>query len=128
MNVVLWILQFLLAMHTAAGALWKFTSTPAHTMASLAAIPEGVWLGMSALELICVIALIAPALSKRLAYLAPIAAAFIALEMLFFMGVHLASGSASIGPLIYWFVVAAASGFLVYGRLVLKPVRRGEFA
>jgi hypothetical protein len=29
---------------------------------------------------------------------------------------------------IYWLVVAAASAFIVYGRLVLKPIRRSEFA
>jgi hypothetical protein len=42
--------------------------------------------------------------------------------------VHLASGSTSIGPVIYWLVVADVCAFLVYGRLVLNPIRRGEFA
>jgi hypothetical protein len=126
-NVLLWILQVLLALHTAVGAVWKWTN-PAKTMPSLGAIPHGVWLGMSVLELLCVVALIVPAFSKRLAILAPIAAALVAAEMLFFSGVHLASGSTSIGPLIYWLVVAAICAFIVYGRLVLKPIRRGEFA
>lgn len=126
-NVLLWILQVLLALHTAVGAVWKWSNSE-HTMPSLGAIPHGVWLGMSVLELLCVIALIVPAFSKRLAILAPIAAAFVAAEMLFFSGVHLASGSTSIGPVIYWLVVAAICAFIVYGRLVLKPIRRNEFA
>jgi hypothetical protein len=126
-NVLLWILQILLALHTAVGAVWKWSNSE-HTMPSLAAIPHGVWLGMSVLELLCVVALIVPAFSKRLAILAPIAAAFVAAEMLFFSGVHLASGSTSIGPVIYWLVVAAICAFIIYGRLVLKPIRRGEFA
>jgi len=124
-NVLLWILQILLALHTAVGAVWKWSNSE-RTMPSLGAIPHGVWLGMSVLELLCVVALIVPAFSKRLAILAPIAAAFVAVEMLFFSGVDLASGSASIGPLIYWLVVAAVCAFLVYGRLVLKPIRQGE--
>jgi hypothetical protein len=127
-NVLLWTLQILIALHTAAGAVWKWASSPAHTMPSLAAIPEGVWLTLSVLELICVVALIVPAFSKRLAVLVPIAAAFVAAEMLLFIGVHLASGAPSIGPLIYWLIVAAVCAFIVYGRLVLKPIRQGEFA
>ena len=127
MNVVLWVLQALLALHTAVGAVWKWSNSE-RTMPSLAAIPHGVWLGLSVVELLCVVALIVPAFSKRLAVLAPIAAAFVAAEMLFFSGVHLASGSTSIGPVIYWLVVAAICAFIIYGRLVLKPIHRGEFA
>jgi hypothetical protein len=123
----LWTLQALLALHTAVGAVWKWSNSE-QTMPSLGAIPHGVWLGMSALELLCVVALIVPAFNKRLAILAPIAAAFVAVEMLFFTGVHLASGSTSMGPMIYWLVVAAICAFIVYGRLVLKPIPRGEFA
>jgi hypothetical protein len=126
-NVLLWILQILLALHTAVGAVWKWSNSE-QTMPSLGAIPHGVWLGLSVLELLCVVALIVPAFSKRLAILAPIAAVFVAAEMLFFSGVHLASGSTSAGPLIYWLVVAAVCAFIVYGRLVLKPIRRREFA
>ncbi len=126
MNVLLWTLQGLLALHTAAGAVWKWSNSE-HTMSSLGAIPHGVWLGLSVLELLCVVALIAPAVSKRLAILAPIAAAFVAAEMLFFSSVHLASGSSSLGPVIYWLVVAVVCAFIVYGRLVLKPIRQGEF-
>jgi hypothetical protein len=126
-NVLLWILQVLLALHTAVGAVWKWSNSE-HTMPSLGAIPHGVWLGMSVLELLCVVALIVPAFNKRLAILAPVAAAFVGAEMLFFSAVHLASGSTSSGPVIYWLVVAAICAFIVYGRLVLKPIRRGEFA
>jgi hypothetical protein len=120
-NACLWTLQVLLALHTAAGAVWKWSNSE-QTMPSLGAIPHGVWLGMSVLELLCVVALIVPAFNRRLAVLAPIAAAFVAAEMLFFAAVHLASGSTSVGPVIYWLVVATVCVCIVYGRLVLKPV------
>jgi len=126
-NVLLWILQILLALHTAVGAVWK-SSNAETTMPSVAAIPHGVWQAMSALELVCAVTFIVPAFNKRLAILAPIAGACVGAEMLFFSGVHLASGSTSYGPVIYWLFVAAVCAFIIYGRLVLEPIRRREYA
>lgn len=122
MNVVLWVFQILLALHTAMGAVWKFSNPPAQTMPSLKAIPNGVWLGMSVLELLCVVALIVPAFSKSLGVLAPIAALLIAAEMLLFCVLHVSSGEPGYGPVAYWVVVAALCAFVAYGRLVLRPL------
>jgi hypothetical protein len=97
-------------------------------MPSLVAIPHGVWTGMVALDFVLAIALVVPLFEKRAAILAPIAAALVAVEMLYFSGVHLASGSTSFGPVVYWLVVAAVAAFIAYGRLVLKPIRRKQFA
>jgi DoxX-like protein len=120
MNILLWVLQVLLALHTTMGAVWKFSNSE-RTVPSLTAIPHGVWLAMSVFELLCSLALILPALNKPLAILAPIAAACIAVEMLLFCGVHIYSGYAEYGPMIYWLVVAAICAFIAYGRFVLKP-------
>src|SRR5690242_18119772 len=106
MNIFLWILQILLAFHTVMGAMWKFSNSE-QTVPSLSAIPHGVWLAMSVIELLCSLGLIFPIFNKRLGVLAPIAAACIAAEMLLFCGVHIYSGDANYGPMIYWLVVAA---------------------
>jgi DoxX-like protein len=121
MNILLWILQVVLALHTAVGAVWKFSNSE-QAVASLKAIPHGVWLGLSVVELLCSLCLLLPAISKPLGVLAPIAAACIAAEMLLFCALHLASGEADNGPMIYWLVVAAISSFVAYGRFVLKPL------
>ncbi len=121
MNILFWILQVLLALHTIMGALWKFSHSE-QIVPSLKAIPHGVWLAMSVIELVCALALILPAINKHLAILAPIAAACIAAEMLLFSGVHFYSGSAEHSQLIYWVVVAAICAFIAYGRFVLKPL------
>jgi hypothetical protein len=121
MNILLWVLQILLAFHTMMGALWKFTN-PAQTVPSLQAIPHGVWLAMSFFELLCSVGLILPAFNKPLAILAPIAATCIAAEMLLFSGLHVYSGVAEHGPMIYWLVVAAICAFIAYGRFVLRPL------
>lgn len=120
MNILLWVLQILLALHTVAGAVWKFSNSE-QTVPSLSAIPHGVWLGLIVFELLCSLALILPAFSKPLAILAPIAAVCIAAEMLLFSGLHLYSGEANHGEMIYWLVVAAICVFIAYGRFVLEP-------
>ena len=120
MNILLWVLQILLALHTVMGAVWKFSNSE-QTVPSLKAIPHGVWLAMSIFELLCSLGLILPAFNKSLAILAPIAAACIAAEMLLFCGLHIYSGDTNYGPMIYWLVVAAICAFIAYGRFVLKP-------
>lgn len=121
MNLVLWILQGLLALHTLMGAIWKF-SNPAQSMGSLKAIPNGVWLALSVVEIACAVCLVLPAVKKSLAASAPIAAIVIAAEMLLFVAVHLSSGQGKSGEIVYWLVVAAFCAFIAYGRLVLKPL------
>lgn len=122
MGLLLWVLQVLLALHTAIGAVWKFSNSAEQTMPSLGSIPCGVWLSMSVFELLCAVALILPAFYKPLGVLAPIAATFIAAEMLLFCGLHVSSGETNYGPMIYWLVVAAICAFIAYGRFVLKPL------
>lgn len=120
MNIVLWVLQILLALHTVAGAVWKFSHSE-QSVPSLQGIPHAVWLSLSVLELLCSLGLVLPAVSKPLGVLAPIAALCIAAEMLLFCVVHLASGGTEQGQLVYWLVVAAVCAFIAYGRFVLVP-------
>jgi hypothetical protein len=121
LNILLWILQILLALHTMAGAIWKFSNSAEQTMPSLKAIPNGVWLGMGVFELLIGVCLILPAFFKPLAFLVPSAAICVVLEMLLFCALHLRSGDQTFGPMIYWLVVAAMCAFVAYGRFVLKP-------
>lgn len=121
MNIVLWVLQILLALHTATGAVWKFSNSE-QAVPSLGAIPHGMWLALSVIELLCALALVVPAFYRPVAVLAPLAAVLIAAEMLLFSGVHLASGETNHGPVIYWLVVAALCAFVAYGRFVLRPL------
>jgi len=120
MNIGLWVVQVLLALHTAMGALWKFSNSEAK-VPSLAAIPHGVWLGLSVLELVAAALLLLPAASARFGPLAPYAALFVVAEMLLYCAVHLRSGTGSSSELAYWLVVAAVAGALAFGRLVLSP-------
>ncbi len=120
MNVLLWILQVLVALHTLMGAVWKFSNSE-QAVPSLKAIPHRVWLAMGVVEILCSLGLVLPAFSEPLAILVPISAACIAAEMLLFSAVHLHSRDAKHGPMIYWLVVAAICAFLAYGRFVPAP-------
>ncbi|WP_374076062.1 DoxX family protein [Bdellovibrio bacteriovorus] len=122
MNILFWVLQVLLALHTAVGAVWKFSHSAEQTMPSLSAIPHGAWLALSIFELLCSVGLLLPVLNKRFAMLVPISAIGIALEMLLFSGLHLYSGDTNYGPMVYWLVVAALCVFLAYGRFALRPI------
>jgi len=122
MNVLLWIFQILLALHTFMGAIWK-TTNPERAVSSLKAIPHGVWLVLIVVELLCSLGLVLPAFNKRLGIFAPVAASIIAAEMLMFCVFHLFSGSPEYGHLIYWLVVAVIGAFIAYGRFALKPLK-----
>jgi hypothetical protein len=122
MNVTLWILQILIALHTAAGAAFKYSRTPEQTMASLKPLPQGLWMAMSVVELLCVLALVVPAFSKKLGGLVPVAAGFVVVEMLVFSALHVSSGPQSYGPVAYWGTVAAVCAFVAYARIALRPI------
>lgn len=121
MNIALWVLQVLLALHTLMGAVWKFSNSE-QSVGSLKAIPHALWLGLSGIEILAVVGLLIPVVLKKLGVLAPAAAIVIALEMLAFCAVHLASGEKANGQVVYWLVVAALSGFIAFGRLSLQPL------
>jgi hypothetical protein len=122
-NILLWVLQFLLALHTTVGAVWKFSNSE-QTVPSLSPIPHGVWLAMSILELLCALGLILPIVSKRLGILPRVAATTLTAEMLLFCGLDIFSAQPDYGHLMYWLVVAAFCAFIAYGRSVLKPIQQ----
>ena len=122
MNALLWVLQVLLALHTAAGAVWKFFN-PVQTVPSLQLMPNVVWQGLGVLELFLGLALVLPALYRASALLAPLAALCIAAVMLLYCALHLYSGDPNHGQMIYWLVVASVCAFVAYGRLSLKPLQ-----
>lgn len=121
MNIALWIFQSLLALHTTMGAIWKFSKSPAETMPSLAAIPQGVWISLSIVELIVAVCLVIPALNKGWGVVTPVATIIIIVEMLTYCAIHFQSGTKDFGPMAYWMIVALVCAFVAYGRLTLKP-------
>ena len=121
MNIGLWILQILLALHTAMGAVWKVSNSE-QAAAGLSAIPHAFWLGLIPFELACAVALGLGGWFKAGAPFVPIAAVCVAGEMLTFCAVNALSGKLDLSSVMYWLVVAVLCGFLAFGRFVLAPL------
>lgn len=121
MNIFLWVLQILIALHTIIGAVWKFSHTAEQTMPSLKAIPSNAWLALAGVELVCALFLLVPAVYKPAAALAPIGAICIAAIMVSFCVISLLSGNSANSSIIYWLVVAGICASIAYGRMVLRP-------
>ncbi|MGR3592546.1 MAG: DoxX family protein [Limimaricola soesokkakensis] len=121
MSFFLWVLQTLLALHTAIGAGWKLFNSE-QAVPTLAALPHWVWTVLIPLELICAAGLVIPALAPSLGWLVPVAAIGIAIEMLVFSGVHLRAGTEDSGPMFYWLGVAAVCVVIALGRLFIVPL------
>ena len=117
MNVLFWILQISIALHTLAGGVWKFFQTVEQTMPSLSLIPNTLWLALGVIEIICAIALILALFKKSLKFLSAPALIFIAIEMIAFCIIHIKSGESNSSPIAYWAIVAAVCAFIAYGRL-----------
>ena len=120
MNIVLWIIQVLLALHTVMGAVWKLSHSE-KSVPSLSAMPHAAWLGMSVFEFLCAVGLFLTAFTP-LAILAPLAAVGIAAEMLILCVVHILSGNKKHQHMVYWLVVAVVCAIVAYGRFSVGPV------
>lgn len=124
MTIFLWVIQIFLALHTFIGAVWKFSNSE-QDIPSLEAIPHGVWMVMSVIEILCSLVLLLPVITrfrKPLGSFSPLAALVIAAEMLLFCGLHLFSDDPNKGPMMYWLVTGFVCAFLAYGRKKLNPL------
>lgn len=123
MNITLWTLQILLALHTLTGAIWKFTNPAEKAIPSLKAIPHAVWISFSGIEIVLSVCLILPLFNRSLGIFANVAVICIAAEMLFYCIVHLLSGETNHSPIFYWGAVAVICLFIAYGRFVIQPFK-----
>ena len=120
MNIVMWVLQGALALHTAVGAYWKY-SNGQQSVPSLSGIPHWLWLSLIPLEILCTIGLVIPAALDGTGKFVVVAGALIALEMGMFMAFHFRSGNGASSQVLYWAVVAAVGLFIAVGRAYAWP-------
>jgi uncharacterized membrane protein YphA (DoxX/SURF4 family) len=123
MNIVLWIVQILLALAFAMAGIMKVTQPIDKLEARMGWVknvgPRGVRL-IGSLELLGAIGLILPAVTGIWPWLTPLAAAGLALTMVGAMITHGRRGEySSIGANLVLLVLAL---FVVYGRFVIVPI------
>ena len=87
---------------------------------SFGVLPRGVWMALGILELLCTIGLIVPAALHWRPNLTILAAAFLAIESLLFIWVHVKYPE--MAPLILSCVLGLLMAFIAFGRMVLRPI------
>ena len=123
MNIVLWIVQIVLALAFAMAGIMKVTQPVNRLETRMGWVkdvgPRGVRL-IGSLEILGAIGLILPAVTGILPWLTPVAAICLALTMVGAMITHGRRGEySSIGANVVLLILAL---FVVYGRFVIVPI------
>jgi hypothetical protein len=126
MNVLLWILQILVAAFCSMGAAWRFLNyeQASKDIASLKALSHGTWNAIGVFEIVCALGLILPGAFNVKPILTPIAAACLAVELLLVSGLHVHFFGFKLqttNPAMWSIALAALAAFIAYGRIALKP-------
>jgi uncharacterized membrane protein YphA (DoxX/SURF4 family) len=122
MNILLWVLQVLAALLYAASGVMKvfMFDKVSEGVPSFGALPREAWTALGILELVCTVGLIVPAAFHWRPALTVVAAAFLTIESFVFVWVH--AKYREITPIILSAVLGLLMAFIVYGRMVLKPI------
>ena len=122
MNILLWALQILAALLYASSGVMKvfMFDKVSKDVPSFGALPRQVWMALGILELVCTVGLIVPGAFDWQRWLTILAAAFLAVESLVFIGVHVKYRE--VMPIIMSGVLGLLMAFIVFGRLILVPI------
>ena len=122
MNILLWVLQALAALlYGASGVMKVFLfDKVSEGVPSFGAMPREAWKALGILELVCAVGLIVPAALHWQPALTVVAAAVLAVESVVFVSVHVKYREST--PIILSAVLGLLMAFVVYGRMVLKPI------
>src|SRR6516164_7225947 len=123
MNVLLWILQVVLALFCLAGGAYKlFQFDELAKVPATAALPRAVWGAIGVVEMLCAVLLIVPVAVKWMPLLTPLAAAVLAVEALA-LSVNNARYSLQLAvtnPLVWTLAMAAMASFVAWARYTLQ--------
>jgi uncharacterized membrane protein YphA (DoxX/SURF4 family) len=122
MNILLWVLQIALAWLCIAGGTFQIFKIEQlqQTVASMRALPRGLWAFLGAFGCLAGVCLILPGATNVLPVLTPIAAAGVAAESVLISAFYIRYRDFS--PMIYSIAMAVMAAFISYGRFVLKPL------
>jgi hypothetical protein len=114
MNILLWVLQILLALYYLMGGSWMVSKVPG---AWLKILPKPIWMALGLLQALFALGLVLPGLIGMSPIITPIAAVGVVVET---VSVSAMTGVKWKG-FIWVLIPALLSLFVAYGRFVLKP-------
>ena len=121
-NVILWILQIVLAWFCIAGGLYqifKFDQLQAMA-ASMRELPQGLWIFLGACSVVGGLGLLLPGAAKVKPILTAYAAAAVAVESALISGIYVHFGDHA--PLNFSLVMTVIAAVIAYGRFKLRPL------
>ena len=122
MNILLWVLQVMLAWLSIAGGAYQiFKLDELKTgVAAMRELPAPLWMFLGAFGCVAGVLLILPGLFGMLPRTTAWAAVAMVVHSLVITGLYLAYGDRA--PVPYTIVMALLAGFIAYGRFVLRPL------
>lgn len=123
MNILLWVLQGVLALFCVAGGAYKLAK-PEDVAKQARALSVGSWRLVGAFEFLCGVLLIAPAAAGWMPALTTLAAAALALETLGISALYarISTKLVAANPLPWSATMALMAAFVAYGRYALSPL------
>lgn len=123
MNVLLWILQGVLALLYLSGGAYKLFSFD-EVASQMSALSRTGWGAVGALEMAGAVLLIVPAAAKWMPMLTPLGASVLALETLALAALYArySLAIAVTNPLVWSVVMGLMAIFVAYGRYALRPI------
>jgi uncharacterized membrane protein len=121
MNILLWVLQIVVALLCVAGGSYKILQFEQlqGLVAAMRELPKALWMVLGALECLGGLFLIFPGAFKVLPILTPAAAVAVAVESALVSALYIWFGDHS--PLPYSLLMAVLAAFIAYGRFARKP-------
>ncbi len=119
MNVVLWVVQAMLALLSLVGGMYKvFLFQFDARIPSTSALPRAGWAAVGVFEILCAVLLVVPAAVSWRPLLTPLAAAALAAESLALavMYARYSLALAATNPLVYVVPMGLMAAFVAYGR------------
>ena len=121
MNIVLWILQLLLAAAFLAHGLLLLAPPPEIAVQMNASLPRAFWVFLGWAEILAAVGLTLPGIARILPGLVPAAAAGVMIVMVSATIYHIAR--AEISSALITLLLLAMATFVAYGRWRLLPIR-----
>lgn len=122
MNILLWVLQIVLALLCISGGIFQIFKIDElkKNVASMRALPRGLWTFLGAFGCVAGLGLILPGLINMQPELTSIAAAAVAAQSILISAFYVYYKDHS--PLVYTVVMTIIAIFISYGRCVLVPL------
>jgi hypothetical protein len=115
MNILLWVLQIVLALYNVVGGIYTITSFESLKGAWANNLPKPAWVAIGVLQVLFALGLVLPGAFGVLPKLTPIAAAYLAVNAL--SGCALFAKYAGFPGILWAVVPAILAAFVAYGRM-----------